>query len=229
MIKLYHVHKKYGSVQTLTDITLHVRKGEFLYITGPSGAGKTTLLDLIFCSISSDQGQILVNGRNVLKLKESRIPFYRRNIGMIFQDFKLLKQKTVFQNVAFVQRVLGQGGKLARRKVWQTLKDVGLAQKKDHFPRQLSGGEQQRVAIARAVIHDPEIILADEPTGNLDFDITVEIIKLFKEFNRRGTTVVMATHNREIINSFRARTITLERGRVVGDSNGPSSMLSLEE
>jgi cell division transport system ATP-binding protein len=217
MIQLYHVSKRYGQVEILKDISLHVNKGELVFITGPSGAGKTTLLNLIFCSISTDRGQIVVNGRNVLKLKDSHIPYYRREIGMIFQDFKLLQNKTVFQNVAYAQHVLGLGGKETRQKVWRMLKDVGLSHKKDNFPKELSGGEQQRVGIARALINDPSIILADEPTGNLDYEFSLEILQLFLKAQQNGATVIFATHNREIIKSIDARVIILNKGEIKGD------------
>ena len=215
MIQLYHVSKSYSNYQALTDISLRVEKGEFLYVTGPSGAGKTTLLNIIFCGVKADQGQMLVNGKNVLKLKNSDIPYYRREIGVVFQDFKLLPRKTVYDNIAFAQRVIGVRNKKLKKKVWMALKMVGLSHKKDLLPLSLSGGEQQRVAIARALINEPSIILADEPTGNLDYDVSMEILSLFESANSRGATVIVATHNREIIKNFPHRIIRLNYGKAV--------------
>ena len=215
MIQLYHVSKSYSNYRALTDISLKVEKGEFLYVTGPSGAGKTTLLNIVFCGVKADQGQIIVNGKNILKLKDSDIPYYRREIGVVFQDFKLLPKKTVAENIAFAQRVIGVGNKEIKKRVWMSLKMVGLSHKKDTFPLRLSGGEQQRVAIARALINEPQIILADEPTGNLDYDISMEIMKLFEDSNTKGATIIVATHNREILKNFPHRIVKLNQGRVV--------------
>ncbi len=215
MIQLYHVYKNYSNYQALIDVSLKVEKGEFLYITGPSGAGKTTLLNIIFCGVKADQGQILVGGKNILKLDDSDIPYYRRDIGVVFQDFKLLPRKTVYENIAFAQRVIGIRSKEIKRKVWMSLKMVGLSHKKDLLPPRLSGGEQQRVSIARALINDPSIILADEPTGNLDYDISMEIMKLFEDANAKGATVIVATHNREILKTFPHKIVKLNRGKVV--------------
>ncbi|MBI3600575.1 MAG: cell division ATP-binding protein FtsE [Nitrospinae bacterium] len=215
MIQLYHVHKNYGNYQALVDVSLKVEKGEFLYITGPSGAGKTTLLNIVFCGVKADQGQILVGGKNILKLNDSDIPYYRREIGVVFQDFKLLPRKTVYENIAFAQRVIGVSSKEIKRKVWAALKMVGLSHKKDLLPPRLSGGEQQRVSIARALINEPSIILADEPTGNLDYDISMEIMKLFEDASAKGATVIVATHNREILKTFPHKVVKLNRGKVV--------------
>jgi cell division transport system ATP-binding protein len=215
MIQLYHVHKNYANYQALIDVSMKVEKGEFLYITGPSGAGKTTLLNIVFCGVKADQGQILVGGKNILKLNDSDIPYYRREIGVVFQDFKLLPRKTVYENIAFAQRVIGVSSREIKRKVWMSLKMVGLSHKKDLLPPRLSGGEQQRVSIARALINEPSIILADEPTGNLDYDISMEIMKLFEDANAKGATVIVATHNREILKTFPHRVIKLNRGKVV--------------
>lgn len=215
MIQLYHVYKNYGNYQALVDVSLKVEKGEFLYVTGPSGAGKTTLLNIVFCGVKADQGQILVGGKNILKLNDSDIPYYRREIGVVFQDFKLLPGKTVYENIAFAQRVIGVSSREIKRKVWMSLKMVGLSHKKDLLPPRLSGGEQQRVSIARALINEPSIILADEPTGNLDYDISMEIMKLFEDANSKGATVIVATHNREILKNFPHRIVKLNRGKVV--------------
>ena len=218
MIQLFHVYKLYGEVVALEDITLRVDRGEFVYITGPSGAGKTTLLKLLFCAERPTSGQILIGGKNLNRLRASSIPYLRRNIGVVFQDFKLLMNRNVVDNVALALEVLGEGRREIRSKVMRVLRMVGLHHRSNYYPIKLSGGEQQRVAIARAIINDPEILLADEPTGNLDPDLTYEIMSLFREINSKGTTVVVATHNPLIIEAFPARTIALERGRIIKDS-----------
>ncbi|MFQ5791233.1 MAG: cell division ATP-binding protein FtsE [Acidobacteriota bacterium] len=215
MIQTFHVYKRYNRETTaLSDITVEVGKGQFVFLTGPSGAGKTTFLKLVFREETPTQGQILVNGRNVSAIPESKIPFLRRSIGVVFQDFKLLKRKTVFENVAFVLRVMGVSKTLRKRRAFQILKQVGLHHKMHAYPMQLSGGEQQRVAIARALINEPVLLLADEPTGNLDPDLAVEIMTLFKEINNRGTTVLVATHDRDLIAQMGKRVISLDRGRL---------------
>lgn len=216
MIQMFHVYKTYPvNFKALIDINLKVDKSEFIFVTGPSGAGKSTLLQLLFCAEKVTEGQILVNGRNIARLRESSIPYLRRNIGIVFQDFKLLPQKTVFENVSFALKILGFPRKEMKRKVWQTLRLVGLEHKLDVLPKSLSGGEQQRVAIARALINDPAILLADEPTGNLDAEITWEMMQIFKNINARGTTVIIATHDKNIVERMQRRTIVLERGMIV--------------
>jgi cell division transport system ATP-binding protein len=200
MIQFFHVSKIYsGNVHALNDITLQVSRGEFVFLTGPSGAGKSTLLKLIYCEESPTQGEILVNGINISRIKPSQIAYLRRNIGIVFQDFKLLKDLTVFENVAFALEVTGVRGKELRRSAWKTLRMVGLLDKMEEMPLKLSGGEQQRVAIARALVHNPPILLADEPTGNLDPEITLDIINLMNNFSASGTTVVIATHNTDLV------------------------------
>lgn len=200
MIELYHVYKSYGGEgYALHDVTLSADKGDFLFVTGPSGAGKTTLLRLIFCAESATRGQIIVNGINLQRLKRTGVPYFRRQIGVVFQDFKLLGERTVFANVGLPLEVTGRPRSYIEKKVRQVLRLVGLDGKENHLSRRLSGGEQQRVAIARAVAPNPILVLADEPTGNLDDEITLDILELFREINRRGTTVVLATHNRELI------------------------------
>ncbi|MBF5044274.1 cell division ATP-binding protein FtsE [Aggregicoccus sp. 17bor-14] len=221
MIQLFHVSKSYpGDPPTLTDINLQIEKGEFVFLTGPSGAGKTTLLKLIFCAEKATRGQVLVGGRNTARIRESAIPFLRRNIGVVFQDFKLLPHRTVEDNVAFTLDVLGVPRAEARERVHRMLKRVGLEHKAGTYPLRLSGGEQQRVVIARALVNDPTILLADEPTGNLDPALTVEIMDLLSAVNVRGTTVVVATHDATLLSRYQKRTVRLERGQIVSDEDG---------
>jgi cell division transport system ATP-binding protein len=218
MIQAFHVYKQYDrDSSALTDVTFSVEKGEFCFLTGPSGAGKTTLLKLVFREELPSQGQILVGGRNVTAIPDRHIHELRRSIGVVFQDFKLLKRKTVLENVAFVLRMLGIPAKEQKRRAFLALKAVGLQQKMHAYPLQLSGGEQQRVAIARALINEPMLLLADEPTGNLDPEMAEEIMALFSEVNGRGTTVLVATHDRDMIVRMGKRVIGLERGKVVSD------------
>ena len=216
MIQLYHVYKSYdGDAPALTDLTLEIAKGEFVFITGPSGAGKSTLLRLIFSAESPNRGQLLVNGRNTSRLKTRAIPYLRRNIGVIFQDFKLLTRRSVAANVAISLEVLNLPRRDIKRRTFNMLKQVGLAHKMYHLPLRLSGGEQQRVAIARALIHEPQILLADEPTGNLDKERSLEIMTLLEQANARGTTVVVATHDKSVLAQADKRIIALEHGRMV--------------
>ncbi len=222
MIQAFHVYKQYDRESSaLSDVTLRVHKGEFAFLTGASGAGKTTFLKLVFREELPSQGQILVNGRNVTAIPEGQIPELRRAIGVVFQDFKLLKRKTVMENVAFVLRILGVPAKEQKRRAFAALKSVGLHHKLHAYPLQLSGGEQQRVAIARALINEPMLLLADEPTGNLDPDMAQEIMKLFEEVNARGTTVLVATHDREMIQRLGKRVITLDHGRLASAGEAP--------
>ncbi len=221
MIELFHVSKAYpGDPPVLHDINLRIDKGEFVFLTGPSGAGKSTLLKLIFCAEQATRGQILVGGRNVARIRESAVPFLRRNIGVVFQDFKLLPHRTVEDNVALTLDVLGVPRHEARERVYQMLKRVGLAHKRDVLPPRLSGGEQQRVVIARALVNDPTILLADEPTGNLDPARTLEIMDLLGDVHVRGTTVVVATHDISLLTRYQRRTIRIEAGRLVADEDG---------
>jgi cell division transport system ATP-binding protein len=215
MIQIFHVAKKFGTKAALEDINLKFQKGEFVFITGPSGAGKTTLLRLIFGAERPTEGQILINGINLNRINRSRLDPLRRKIGFIFQDFKLLLRKTVSQNVALALEVAGERPSIIRKKTRQVLRAVGLAKKEQAYPLQLSGGEQQRVAIARAIINDPLILLADEPTGNLDPDITREILLLFRTINLKGTTVVIATHSKELLKNTDQRIILLKGGKIV--------------
>ncbi len=221
MIEMFHVHKVYpGDQPALTDVNLSVDKGEFVFLTGPSGAGKTTLLRLIFAAEQPTSGQILVNGRNIARIRYTAIPYLRRNIGVVFQDFKLLPHRTIADNVGFTLDVLGIPRREVRRRVMVMLKAVGLDHKAESYPLRLSGGEQQRVAIARALVNDPTILLADEPTGNLDPERTIEIMDLLRDFNARGTTIVVATHDRSLLERYQRRTITLERGHIAVDRAG---------
>ncbi len=228
MIELYHVAKTYQrDITALSEINVKIRKGEFVYITGPSGAGKTTLLKLLFAAETPSSGQILIGGKNVSRIRPREIPFLRRQLGVVFQDFKLINHWTVFQNVAFVLEILGFPRKDIRRRVLQTLKRVQLNHRVESFPQKLSGGEQQRVAIARALINDPKILLADEPTGNLDPDITQEIMTFFLEINDRGTTILFATHDRSLIQAYPKRVISLKRGSLITDSEESSGGFEL--
>ncbi len=220
MIQMFHVYKSYPSnPPSLADITLQIEKGEFVFVTGPSGAGKTTLLKLIFCAEKASEGQVLVNGRNLARIRDSAIPFLRRNVGVVFQDFKLLPHRTAAENVAFTLEVLGVPRGDCRDRVMRMLKLVGLQHKAEVLPVRLSGGEQQRVVIARALVNDPTILLADEPTGNLDPALTIEIMDLLCEVNVRGTTVVVATHDTQLLGRYPKRTLRLDRGHLVSDQD----------
>ena len=216
MIESYHLSKLYSrGVHALRDLSLTIDKGEFLFLTGPSGAGKSTFLRLLLREELASEGQLKVGGRDLRGLTPAQVQSYRRTIGFVFQDFRLIPRFTVFQNVAFVMRVLGVALAVQQRKTFQVLKWVGLQHRMNASPEELSGGEQQRVAIARALVNDPQLVLADEPTGNLDPDLSLEIMNLFREINARGTTVVVATHDRELIRRVGRRSITLEQGRLV--------------
>jgi len=215
VIRLYHVYKDYDRKSTaLIDINLEIPPGEFVFLTGPSGAGKTTLLKLLFRAEIPTRGTIIVNGRNVVGIPESKVPALRRQLGIVFQDFKLLRHKTVFENISFIPKILGVPYWQRRTKTYEVLKQVGIADKMRELPPRLSGGEQQRVAIARALINDPVLILADEPTGNLDPELSVEIMSIFERVNReQGTTVLVATHDRELIETMGKQVVVLDRGR----------------
>jgi len=216
MIQIFNLYKVYpDNHPALTDINLHIKKGDFVFVTGPSGAGKTTLIKLIFCAERATRGQIIVNGVNLAKIKKSGISYLRRNIGVVFQDFKLLNNRTAYENIVFALEVTGARRKEIKRKAWQVLKLVGLQNRLDATPIGLSGGEQQRIAIARAIVNNPTILLADEPTGNLDSEITQDIMELFKNINERGTTVIIATHNKNLAHQYSDKHILLEKTRIV--------------
>jgi len=216
MIQIFNLYKVYpDNHPALTDINLHIKKGDFVFATGPSGAGKTTLIKLIFCAERATRGQIIVNGINLAKIKKSGISCLRRNIGVVFQDFKLLNNRTAYENVVFALEVTGARRKEIKRKAWQVLKLVGLQNRLDAKPLGLSGGEQQRIAIARAIVNNPTILLADEPTGNLDSEITQDIMELFKNINERGTTVIIATHNKDLAHQYSDKHILLDKSRIV--------------
>ena len=218
MIQFFHVQKVYaGGQRALSDVTFDIPRGEFVFLTGASGAGKTTLLKLIFREEVPSDGQILVNGRNVSSIPAAKIPYLRRTIGVVFQNFRLIPRKTVFENVTYLPRILGHDLATRKKMAYRALRRVGLAHRLGAFPLELSGGEQQRVAIARALISEPELLLADEPTGNLDPDLSWEILRLFLEIHRRGTTVLLATHDRDVIRRIGHRVLTLEGGRLLRD------------
>jgi cell division transport system ATP-binding protein len=220
VIQLFHVHKEYpGDGPALSDVSLTVAKGEFVFLTGPSGAGKSTLLKLLTCQEGATSGQLLLFGKNVAKVSAAAIPQVRRNIGVVFQDFKLLPDRTAGENVALPLEVRGIADREIRKKVKGLLRSVGLEHRADKFPPSLSGGEQQRVAVARALAADPALLLADEPTGNLDPERTLEVMDLLNGANARGTTVVVATHDRSILERYKKRVIVLERGRLVSDGD----------
>jgi len=219
VIEARHLSKLYRrGVYALRDLTLTVDKGEFMFLSGPSGAGKSTFLRLLLREDVPTEGDLKVLGRDLGTLRASAVQTYRRNVGFVFQDFRLIQRFTVFQNVAFVMRVLGLPVATQQRKTFQVLKWVGLQHRMNAFPEELSGGEQQRIAIARALVNDPQLVLADEPTGNLDPDLPLEIMNLFREVNARGTTVVVATHDRELIRRVGRRSITLDHGQVIEEA-----------
>jgi cell division transport system ATP-binding protein len=219
LIQLFHVTKRWSNdPPVLDDVTLQVEKGEFVWLTGPSGAGKTTLLRLLFCADEPTSGQVIVGGRNVNRLSKAGVPDLRRKVGVVFQDFKLLPNRTALENVGFALEVLGASDAQIRERARKRLAQVGLADKAGSLPLRMSGGEQQRVAIARALVNEPAILLADEPTGNLDASLTESILQLLFDANARGATVVVATHDRGLLGRYQRRTIQLHHGRVTRDA-----------
>lgn len=224
MIKLEHVSKSYSAgIPALNDISLNIEEGEFVFIVGNSGSGKSTLIKLLLKELEPTKGVITINNRNLNAIRRKQIPKYRRNVGVVFQDFRLLKDRNVYENVAFAQKVIGTPARLIRSSVPTMLSVVGLAAKYKSYPKQLSGGEQQRVAIARALVNQPKILLADEPTGNLDNHNAWEIMKLLEEINQKGTTVVVVTHNLEIVKAMKKRVITMKKGVIISDEKGDCS------
>ena len=219
MIKLEHVSKSYSAgIPALNDVSLNIEEGEFVFVVGDSGSGKSTLIKLLLKELEPTEGTITINGRKLNKIRRRQIPKFRRNLGVVFQDFRLLKDRNIYDNVAFAQKVIGESNRSIKKNVPKLLSMVGLAAKYRSYPRQLSGGEQQRVAIARALINKPKILLADEPTGNLDANNAWEIMKLMEEINEQGTTVVVVTHNLEIVKAMNKRVITMQKGVVVDDT-----------
>lgn len=219
MIKLEHVSKSYSAgIPALNDVSLNIEKGEFVFIVGDSGSGKSTLIKLLLKELEPTEGTITINNTKLNKIRRRQIPKFRRNIGVVFQDFRLLKDRTIYDNVAFAQKVIGESGRSIKKNVPSMLSMVGLAAKYRSYPKQLSGGEQQRVAIARALVNKPKILLADEPTGNLDANNAWEIMKLMEDINEQGTTVVVVTHNLEIVKAMNKRVITMRQGVIVEDT-----------
>ena len=214
MIQLYNITKKYGVNYALRDVSFSIRKGEFCYITGPSGAGKTTMLKLLYGAITPSKGKLLVRGIDISQLKRHTLPKLRRNIGIVFQDFKLIPRRTVAENIGLALEVLGTDRETIRRRVSAVLSIVGLQNREDEFPMYLSGGEQQRVAVARAIVNDPSVLLADEPTGNLDGAMAVEVMEILQAINLRGTTVLVATHDAALMQRFPYRRLQFRNGRL---------------
>jgi cell division transport system ATP-binding protein len=232
MIQLYRVTKYYEGVPALSNVSFVVEKGEFVFVTGPSGAGKSTLLKVIFCAERADEGQIIIQGKNTFHLKSSTIPYLRRNMGFVFQDYKLLPNKTIFENITLALKVVGTPYGEIERRALQVLKKVGMHDKRHLTPPKLSGGEQQKVAVARALVNEPQVLLADEPTGNLDLQSAQEVFRLFRDINMKGTTVLVATHDWDTVRKMRRRIITMERGRIMDDGSSAAksqSQLSLLE
>ena len=221
MIKLIGVTKVYKTgVRALSDINLNIDPGEFVYVIGPTGAGKSTFIKLLYREEVATSGKVLVAGINVSKIKDRKVPYFRRNIGVVFQNFRLLPKKTVFENVAFALEVTDTKRKEIRGKVRKTLELVGLSDKANSFPHQLSGGQQQRVAIARAIVNSPKVLIADAPTGNLDPETSTEIINVLERINEQGTTVLVVTHDRYIVEKYKKRTILIDNGCVTSDTSG---------
>ena len=221
MIRLENVSKSYqAGVPALNDVNLHIAPGEFVFVVGASGSGKSTLIKLLLAELRPTKGKIIINGKDLKSVTHKMIPKFRRNIGVVFQDFRLLADRNVYENVAFAMKVVEASNRDIKRKVPMMLSMVGLAAKYRSLPKQLSGGEQQRVAIARALVNEPKILLADEPTGNLDNKNAWEIMKLLDEINQRGTTVVVVTHNMEIVKAMNKRVITIKKGNVISDEEG---------
>ena len=221
MIELQEVYKVYdGTTRALNGVSLKIEDGEFVFVVGPSGSGKSTLIKLLSAELKPTEGKVLVNGFDVSELRRRDIPYLRRTIGVVFQDFRLIDNKTVYENVAFVMRAVGTPTRIIKKRVPYVLELVGLKNKSRRLPHQLSGGEQQRVAIARALVNNPDVIIADEPTGNLDPSRSVELMMLLEKINKLGTTVLVVTHERELVNQLEKRVIAIERGSIISDRTG---------
>jgi len=220
---MFHLYKSYGKhAYALSALNLKIKRGDFVFLTGASGAGKTTFLKLLYLGEFPSRGQLIVMGRNVAKINASHIPFLRRQIGVVFQDFKLLPQRSVYENIAIIFKMLGNYSKDSRKKIFNALRQVGMHKKMYDFPMSLSGGEQQRVAMVRALINNPPLILADEPTGNLHPELSIEVIKLLKKSNDNGTTVIVATHDKSLLDILPARIVSLDNGFVKSDTDEPN-------
>ncbi|MDT9026443.1 MULTISPECIES: cell division ATP-binding protein FtsE [Rossellomorea] len=218
MIEMKDVYKQYSNgVMAANGFNVHIKQGEFVYVVGPSGAGKSTFIKMMYREEKPSKGDIIVNGINLAKLKNSRVPYLRRNVGVVFQDFKLLPTLTIYENIAFALEVIEEHPKQIKKRVMEVLDLVGLKHKARMLPNELSGGEQQRVSIARSIVNTPKLVIADEPTGNLDPETSWDIMNILEDISNRGTTVIMATHNREIVNTIKHRVIAIENGRIVRD------------
>ena len=221
MIRLIDVYKEYDNgTKALKGVNLRIDDGEFVFLVGPSGSGKSTVIKLITAEIALTEGRLMVNGYNLNNIKPRQVPYMRRTLGIIFQDFRLIEKKTVYENLSFAMRAVGASNREVRRRIPYVLKLVGLEQKADRYPGQLSGGEQQRVAIARALVNNPSMIIADEPTGNLDPQRSLEIMMLLERINELGTTVLVVTHAKELVNRFSKRVVAIENGRIISDETG---------
>ena len=221
MIRLIDIEKEYDNgTKALKGVSMRIDDGEFVFLVGPSGSGKSTIIKLITAEVAPTEGQLMVNGYNLNNIRPGQVPHMRRTLGIIFQDFRLIDKKTVWENLAFVMRAVGASGREARRRIPYVLKLVGLEEKADHYPGELSGGEQQRVAIARALVNNPSMIIADEPTGNLDPQRSLEIMTLLEKINELGTTVLVVTHEKALVNRFAKRVVAIENGRIISDETG---------
>ena len=221
MIRLIDVHKEYDNgTKALKGVNVRIDDGEFVFLVGPSGSGKSTVIKLITGEIAATEGRLMVNGYNLSNISRRQIPYMRRTLGIIFQDFRLIEKKTVYENLSFAMRAIGASNRELRRRIPYVLQLVGLEHKANHFPGQLSGGEQQRVAIARALINNPSMIIADEPTGNLDPQRSLEIMMLLERINELGTTVLVVTHEKALVNRFAKRVVAIENGRIISDETG---------
>ena len=221
MIRLIDIEKEYDNgTKALRGVSLRIDDGEFVFLVGPSGSGKSTIIKLITAEVAPTEGRLMVNGYNLNNIRPNQVPHMRRTLGVIFQDFRLIDKKTVWENLAFVMRAVGSSNREIRRRIPYVLELVGLEQKADHYPGELSGGEQQRVAIARALVNNPSMIIADEPTGNLDPQRSLEIMTLLERINELGTTVLVVTHEKALVNRFAKRVVAIENGRIISDETG---------